>query len=509
LCAHDTETPASPKTEPIDRIVTVLGYALAAAAVFHVALCLFVVLTRLAYPFELEWMEGAMVDQVQRILDGKPIYCAPTLEFTPFIYPPLYYYVSALAAASIGVGFAPLRLTALFCSVGCGVVIFLIVRRETRSPYLALLSAGLFAATFRIGGAWFDIPRCDTMFLLFLLLALMVVRPNPTNRSCAIAGLLFAVAFFAKQPALLIAVPVAVYCFLCSRRGGIYFAAAAIGVSVIGTVVLDLIHGGWYRYYMFYLPRHHALTTSMFIDFWTKDLLLSLPIACLLSVVYVVHTLRRKAGIDSLFYLFAAAGMIGGAWFSRLHSGGYSNVLLPAYAMLCLLFGLGLRNLGDLSTPASPPRRTLVQILAYALGIGQFAMLVYNPWKQIPTEEDRKAGERLIRAMSAVEGEVWLPWHGYLPTLAGKKACAHSMAVIDVVRGDKGETGVGLENEMKQAIRAKRFAAVILDVAWNDDEFQAAYRLDRHIFTDPTVLWPVTGLGVRPQFFYVPKQNAP
>jgi hypothetical protein len=136
-------------------------------------------------------------------------------------------------------------------------------------------------------------------------------------------------------------------------------------------------------------------------------------------------------------------------------------------------------------------------------------MLVYDPWKQIPTEEDRKAGKHLIETMHAVDGEVWLPWHGYLPALAGKKARAHSMAVIDVVRGDKGETGVGLENEMKQAIRDKRFAAVILDVPWNDTDFQAAYRLERHIFTDPTVLWPVTGLGVRPQLLYVPKEDSP
>jgi hypothetical protein len=41
------------------------------------------------YPFELEWLEGASVVHVQRVLDGRPLYVPPSLDFVPFIYPPL------------------------------------------------------------------------------------------------------------------------------------------------------------------------------------------------------------------------------------------------------------------------------------------------------------------------------------------------------------------------------------------------------------------------------------
>ena len=43
---------------------------------------------RLPHLFEIEWMEGSMVDHVRRVIDGQPLYVAPSLDFVPFIYPP-------------------------------------------------------------------------------------------------------------------------------------------------------------------------------------------------------------------------------------------------------------------------------------------------------------------------------------------------------------------------------------------------------------------------------------
>ena len=41
-----------------------------------------------------------------------------------------------------------------------------------------------------------------------------------------------------------------------------------------------------------------------------------------------------------MYYAAAAIGLIGSAWVSRLHTGGYANVLMPAYAAIALLAGL-------------------------------------------------------------------------------------------------------------------------------------------------------------------------
>jgi hypothetical protein len=61
-------------------------------------------LRTLNYPFPLEWMEGGTVDVVQRVIRHQPLYTQPTAEYVPYIYPPLYYWVSAQIARVIGVG---------------------------------------------------------------------------------------------------------------------------------------------------------------------------------------------------------------------------------------------------------------------------------------------------------------------------------------------------------------------------------------------------------------------
>ena len=60
---------------------------------------------RARYPFELEWMEGGVLDHVRVVLSGQPLYRAPSVEFTPFIYTPFYYAVCAALARVFGVGF--------------------------------------------------------------------------------------------------------------------------------------------------------------------------------------------------------------------------------------------------------------------------------------------------------------------------------------------------------------------------------------------------------------------
>jgi 4-amino-4-deoxy-L-arabinose transferase-like glycosyltransferase len=45
-----------------------------------------------------------------RVLQHQPLYVPPQIAFIPFEYPPLYFWVSALVAKIVGIGFFPLRL---------------------------------------------------------------------------------------------------------------------------------------------------------------------------------------------------------------------------------------------------------------------------------------------------------------------------------------------------------------------------------------------------------------
>jgi len=128
----------------------------------YIIMYIVLAILRMPCPFELEWMEGAMVDHVVWMLAGNPLYPEPSLDFVPFIYAPIYFYVSAGISWLIGVGFFPLRLVSVLASLGSLVVIFAFVRKETLSWQAALLASGLFAATYELSDVWFDIARVDS-----------------------------------------------------------------------------------------------------------------------------------------------------------------------------------------------------------------------------------------------------------------------------------------------------------------------------------------------------------
>ena len=68
---------------------------------------------RVAYPFELEWMEGGMLDHIERVRSGKPLYTPPSLEFGSYPYTPLFPWVGAIFAEVLGPGFVSARLVSI------------------------------------------------------------------------------------------------------------------------------------------------------------------------------------------------------------------------------------------------------------------------------------------------------------------------------------------------------------------------------------------------------------
>ncbi|UCC67086.1 MAG: glycosyltransferase family 39 protein [Armatimonadota bacterium] len=493
------------RTRAPGRVGKLLRTALLVTASAYLLTYLVVAILRIQYPFELEWMEGGVVDHIRRILAGKPLYVRPSPQFVPFIYTPLYFYLSALVSRILGVGFLPLRLVSFASSIGCLAVIWLLVKRQTSSHFPGILAAGLFAATYPLSDGWFDIARVDSLFLLLLLLAIYMLGPGRTPRSWIAGGVLIWLSFLTKQTALLSSLPIMLSCFLQDRRRSLLLIAAA-GVPIWGSNwLLDRIHDGWYGYYVFELPAGPPIVTELLAEFWTKDLLPPLWAACLLSAFYLWHELARGNRAAGGLYLAVAAGLLGGAWVGRLHAGGHENVLLPAYAAIAILFGLAAGTALKLIRAAAPDRRALLEIGLYALCLLQFALLVYHPSRLVPTRDDLEAGREFIATIAAVEGEVFIPDHGYLPALAGKRTHAHGMAVFDVARGDAGPIWQQLSLQIGQAVQQRRFAAIVMDTGRPTGDVEPYYLRQQKMFAREDVFWPVTGLKKRPEFIYVPK----
>jgi 4-amino-4-deoxy-L-arabinose transferase-like glycosyltransferase len=448
-------------TDKLGRIAGILRYVLLALALGYLGLYLILALLRIGYPYELEWREGGAVDQVMTILDGHKLYVSPELEFVPYTYTPLYFYVSAVMARILGLGFLPLRLVSLVSSLGCFCLIYLIVKRETASCYYGLISAGLFAAAFRVSGAWFDVARVDSLFLVLLLAAVYLIRFGTGSKALVAAGILVCLSFLAKQTALVISLPLMLYAVLFLRWRAAYFVGTAVTLIAGTTLILNSIHDGWYYYWIFVSPRQHSIVQSMLVGFWTTDILVMF-VAAILALVFLWIELSERHHQTFCFYLLLLGGALLASWMSRLSNGGYNNVLMPAYATLSVLFGLGMWKALERVRAMPAGRRRLVGVYIYLICIIQFLTLRYDPVAQVPTRDDSEAGDRAVHAMSQVKGEIFVPYHGYLPVLAGKQSFSSGMAYFDM-QGDRGPVKQALVDGMRQAIREQRFDAIVLD----------------------------------------------
>jgi len=76
-------------------------------------------LRRLGYPYELSFFEGSTVEVTGRLVDGLALYGPPSPEFTPWPYPPMYFWLTAGAAELLGLSLPAMRMVSVAASLGC------------------------------------------------------------------------------------------------------------------------------------------------------------------------------------------------------------------------------------------------------------------------------------------------------------------------------------------------------------------------------------------------------
>jgi Dolichyl-phosphate-mannose-protein mannosyltransferase len=469
-----------------------------AAAAFVIAY-LFIALHRLAYPFDLEWMEGAMVEHTWRALAGQHIYVRPTLTFTPFLYPPLYYYVSAVVAHFTGIGFFPLRLVSLVSSLVVGWFMYRLVQRDTGSRYAGALAVGLFAASYRIGGAWFDLARNDSLFLALFVAGLYVARFAVSRLDWMLAGALLALSAMTKQTALMMGAPLVLFALVTEWRKGILLPVTFGGLFGMATLAFNLRDHGWYVFYVLRLPTRLQETVSERALFWTHDILGAMPIAAALALATLI-LFRPWRDRRSRFWLTFAIGSLAAAWASRLHSGAYDNVLIPAYVCLAVLAAVASRQIPDC---LRPPVRPFVRLAIGVLAILQFVTLRYSVADQIPTERDVGLERLFAMRIAAVSGDVLVLHHSFVPTPAGPRMHAHAWAVFDVLRAGDASSRGELQHDISAALASHRYQMIVLDKVedWMEPDLDIGYRRTSPAL-DADGPWTRTGYHTRPRWIY-------
>jgi hypothetical protein len=496
----------------------IVPWAAVLAGVAAIAAYLAIALSRLTYPFPLEWLESNSLIEVHRILTGHPLYPAPTIAYVPDGYPPLYFLVSAAVAKLLGVSYVSLRLVSLTSSLACFALLAELIRRETASASAGIAAAGLLAATYFASGIWFDVGRVDSLFLALSIAGLYAACQMRGVRGAIALGILLAAAFLTKQTGLAEGVVVLAALAFGPRRRLALLAGLTYGaVLAISTAVLGLASHGWYLYYVFVQMSEHKINYSSLVWFWTGRLLPALGFACGAAVLGTWFADRvLLAGCAALFVESAA---------TLVHTGASRNDMLPAYLAVALLAGLGMgrqqtgrprsrlgrRRAGVLDGQARPVPRWAALVAGVLLIIQTVLLLSgFHPGKAVPSASDRAAGLQLVTGMRELGGTTAYFSDPGLDLAAGLPPVAHQGAADDILRA----SGAGLATYSRSVTRAvaeRRFSAFITDYPGAPRGFPpdlARYyrRCPQRLEPGPphAVFEKIVGAHARPTFVWLP-----
>lgn len=462
----------------------------AAAAVVAMARYLHVAWLTLPHPWQLEWMEGGVVDAIARLRAGRSIYPPPSVDWVGYVYPPLYFAVAAGASSLAGVGLEVARGVSFVAFAGASVLVYDFVRAETGERWLGIAAAGLLAASYGVSGFWFHLARVDSLALALGLAAIHLLRHGGGTRSAVAAGLVGCAAVLTKQTALLALLPVFVGIGARDPSRAVVGCGTLLGASLASTLALAAVTDGWFLYYTVDLPMQHELAPGAATAWLVDELPVILP-ALLLALAAIVLRARSR-GRDAWFHAGLFVGFVGSSWLGLAHTGGYANVLLPAFAALAILVTLAVAEL-----------RGAWRLSASMVVPLQIALLWWPLTAAVPPPGAAAQASRFVAWMAERPGEILVPDLRFLQTRAGHRSHGLGMAARDVLRARSGDPGRRmLEESLAHALGGRRFDLVVTSQPdWLGGALELTYLPAGRIEGPPP---PITGWRETPRWLFRP-----
>ena len=475
---------------------------LTALAALHVVLLAVAFAGRAAYPLDLEWMEGGTLTHALRVMDGKPIYAAPSLDFISYLYTPLYPTLLAVLARVAGLSYLLGRLVSIAAFALALAIAWRAVRREGAEPAWAAAAIGLVCAAFVPTEAWYDLVRVDSLALAFAAAGLYVLRHHHERPvGVALAAAMLAVGVFAKQTVVLYLGIGGVALLAMNWRLAWLYAAVGGILLAVGGWLIDARSGGWFRTYVFHIHQNHDFYWHRLL--WETELrmLKAAPLLVALPVLlWMVSLFRREMGVGLRYWGFVATSAILASALSWSTQWSNFNAAIPGFYFLAVALAV------SAAAVRSAPRGALLALLV----AGQLFWLRpdtrHRPWRLsgwsmarfVPDAAARQTAARFLARLRKIRGPILVPYHPFYPVLVGRPAHFHQMGINDVTRA-----GLPVPADLRAAIRERRFAAVVLDRP-PDGRYAAGlvgYRLERLGGKEAPRTY--SGFGVRTRLLYL------
>ena len=460
-----------------------------------------VFLLRLTYPLDLEWMEGGVLTHALRLGRGQPLYAEPSVDFVSFLYTPLYPAVLGVLSKVFGLSYLLGRTVSILAFSGALVFLVAAVRgiaqqfESEELPPVAtaagLLGAAAVCLAFPFCGAFYDLVRCDSLWLFFVSAGLYSCSPGRSTSRIVLGALLLVLAFFTKQTAAPFMVAAAAAVALTSGiTRGLVFSAVAFGSTATAVLIGQYLTDGWLWIYIYRLHQSHA---TLFERIWPETprvlfdygFVLLVPIAaCLLFVAF-----RRRLSRRLFYWAAMAATGVATAAVGSATQGAYDNAYIPAVYFGALLSAACAVELPALAAELGTSREGAVWStgrrqgewlgslrLFSLLGLGLLSahsMIRWlDPSAHVPNQQDRAEARRLLAFLSEQGPEVFVPCHPFYNVLAGGRGHLHVMGMNDVylwprtITADPGKD-TAIKDRFRESVtssfRSRRWKMVIQD----------------------------------------------
>jgi hypothetical protein len=173
------------------------------------------------------------------------------------------------------------------------------------------------------------------------------------------------------------------------------------------------------------------------------------------GVAMLIDRARRRL---LWFYVPVIGAIVAVTYSSRLHTGGWNNVRLPAYVAVAWLVGTGV---GWARRHALDVVCALVLVLVAA----QFVFLRYSVHDQLPKASNEAVGDRAVASLRDLPQPILMTGESWMLVRAGiqKSGTAHASALQDVMRTKPAvPEAAELTNELETAIQSHKYCTLIL-----------------------------------------------
>ena len=521
--------------------------------------------TRVAYPYDLEWMEGGVLAHAWRVQHALPLYAEPSADFIPMVYTPGYYYVLAALGWVVGLTHSLGRVVSILGTLAASAALITGATRRLGRPELGLVGAAVYLGCYEHSGAFYDMVRPDALAVGLAAWAAVLSTESSQRARDVGAALLFA-AFVTKHNMAAFGVPLAVGLWAAQGwREALRFGLLAAVPGLLYTLFMNLTTDGHFLTYILTVPRSHPMVWNRVVPGTVRETGGALPIVLAAVSLWSLSLGPRVAPRIPvplhvvLPVLAGAASMafIGGMdpvpgipmaepWQAQI--AGASVGILVATACLALLgqlldrrahapWILGAGTVAVMFFVAGVMRghhggfvnvfmpwdwvlaALFVVLLADTLdqlpgwqGAGLVALLAtaqlglqvqaFDLARLEPTADDVAAGDRVVADLAEVDGPVLSPFAPWLPAQAGHAPGFHLIALWDIRH--KGGPYEAFAERIPASIRDQHWGAVL------DAKESMGMGVARHYTTHRTFtfagrdLMPRTGWRRRPVVLWVP-----